>query len=259
MKLSSRLYDCKIWHRRRLPKPNSFAVSTFMFLIDLDEINAQSPCGKVVGSRLARFYQLKNEDHIDATARDIRAKLLDFIATQSEELASNIAKIKLLTHLRFLNFVFNPISVYYCYDSSEKLLAAVAEVENTFRERKLYLLAGEKEFKQSFSKEFYVSPFSSVDGKFEFALNQPGEELEVFVTFRQNDLVTLEAGMHAKASALTGKSLALRTLRHPCSSLIAWLGIHLHALLLFLKKTPYYEKHENLSLQKPHYIRSKSG
>ncbi len=259
MKLSSCLYDCSIWHLRREPRRNSFDVSTFMFLVDLNEINGGSPFNKTVDSPLARLYSLRNEDHIDSSPRDLREKLLTFIAAASPDLSSRIVGIKLLTHLRFLNFVFNPISVYYCYDRHERMIAAVVEVENTFRERKLYLLGGEEGFKQAFDKEFYVSPYSSVDGQFEFALNEPNDSLEVSVNHREREAVTFEAGMRAKRVELTSKSLATRTLRHPCSSLVAWLGIHLHALILFIKRFPHHEKHEDQYLQKPHYIKTKSS
>ncbi|MBX3073826.1 DUF1365 domain-containing protein [Candidatus Obscuribacterales bacterium] len=259
MKLSSCLYDCSIWHLRREPRRNSFGISTFMFLIDLNEINGESSLSKTVDSPLAPLYSLRNEDHIDSSARDLREKLLTFIAAASPDLSSRIVGIKLLTHLRFLNFVFNPISVYYCFDRHEKMIAAVVEVENTFRERKLYLLGGEEGFKQTFEKEFYVSPYSSVDGLFEFALNEPNDSLEVSVNHRERGAVTFEAGMRAKRVELTSKSLATRTLRHPCSSLVAWLGIHLHALILFIKRFPHHEKHEDQYLQKPHYIKTKSS
>lgn len=259
MKLTSCLYDCSIWHLRREPKRNSFDFSTFMFLIDLNEVNEQSPFAKTVDSLLAPLYSLRYEDHIDASSRDLREKLLSFIATTSPELSSQIADMKLLTHLRFLHFVFNPISVYYCFDRHEKMIAAVVEVENTFRERKLYLLKATEGFKQSFDKEFYVSPFSSVDGNFDFTLSEPGNSLEVTVKHRERGVVTLEAGLSAKRVELTGRSLAIRTIRHPCSSLVGWVGIHLHALILFIKRFPHREKHENQFLQKPHYVRAKEG
>lgn len=253
------LYDCNIWHRRLLPKKNSFTVSTFMFLVDLNEHAAQLSSGDTHSSLVRRLYSLRNEDHIDASARDLREKLRDYISTVSSELASRITNIKLLAHLRFLNFVFNPISVFYCFDQNQELLATVVEVENTFRERKLYLLDGDDKSKRSFNKEFYVSPFSSVDGQFEFAIDEPGDMLNLNVTFSEKNQVTFEAGMRAKRLALTQKTLAVQTLKHPCSSLLAWLGIHLHALALYLKRFPYYEKNAEPLLQKPNYQKSKSS
>lgn len=253
------LYDCYIWHERRFPKKNSFTVSTFMFLVDLNEHAAQLSSGSHQSSFVKSLYSLRNEDHIDASARDIREKLRDYISTVSTDLASRITNIKLLSHLRFFNFVFNPISVFYCFNQNQELLATVVEVENTFRERKLYLIDGVDKNKRSFNKEFYVSPFSSVDGQFDFDISEPGDTLNLNVTFSEKNQVTFEAGMRAKRLALTDKSLVVQTLKHPCSSLLAWLGIHLHALALYLKRFPHYEKHHEQFLQKPHYQKSKSS
>lgn len=258
MSLSSCLYDCHIWHTRRFPKRNTFTVSTFMFLVDLDEFERSKNLGELINSPIARMYSLQNADHIDGSDKGIRDKLLDYISAKSSVLKSRIEKIKLLTNLKFLNFVFNPISVYYCYDKQEELVASVVEVENTFRERKLYLL-DEDVRKRSFEKQFYVSPFSSVDGQFEFVLDKPGEFLNLSVNHSEDSRLTFEAGMRAEKVPLTGKALALRTLRHPCSSLLSWIGIHLHAFALFLKRVPHHEKHEDQLLQKPDYVKTKSS
>ena len=46
----------------------------------------------------------------------------------------------LLTNLRLLGYVFNPVSYFYCYGADGELAAIVAEVGNTFGERHPYLL-----------------------------------------------------------------------------------------------------------------------
>lgn len=52
--------------------------------------------------------------------------------------------IRLLTQCRVLGYVFNPISMFYCHDVHGALATVVAEVNNTFGERHLYLLDGRK-------------------------------------------------------------------------------------------------------------------
>ncbi len=47
----------------------------------------------------------------------------------------------LLTNLRLLGHVFNPVSYFYCYRADGELAAIVAEVSNTFGERHPYLLS----------------------------------------------------------------------------------------------------------------------
>jgi uncharacterized protein len=46
----------------------------------------------------------------------------------------------MLANARVLGHVFDPLSVFWCYDSSELLACVVAEVHNTYGERHAYLL-----------------------------------------------------------------------------------------------------------------------
>jgi uncharacterized protein len=50
--------------------------------------------------------------------------------------------IRLLTHLRYFGYVFNPVSFYYCFDADDRQVETiVAEVNNTpWGERHCYVL-----------------------------------------------------------------------------------------------------------------------
>jgi hypothetical protein len=84
---------------------------------------------------------------------------------------------------RVLGFVFNPISLWFCHDRAGKLIAVLAEVNNTFGERHNYLLThadgrpirdGETIERR---KVFHVSPFMAVDGHYRFRFHaRSGEE-----------------------------------------------------------------------------------
>ena len=50
----------------------------------------------------------------------------------------------LLTLPRVFGYIFNPISIYYCFDAAGTPVCSVAEVGNTFREMKLFLLRREE-------------------------------------------------------------------------------------------------------------------
>ena len=91
--------------------------------------------------------------------------------------------MRLLTLPRILGYIFNPISIYFCSDAQDTPLCAIAEVGNTYRESKLFLLprqartaavAGAARFKLRVPKQYYVSPFSSLDICFDFDLRLPG-------------------------------------------------------------------------------------
>jgi DUF1365 family protein len=56
-------------------------------------------------------------------------------ASSIETLADIAAAIRLLTMPRMLGYVFNPLSVYFCYHRAGALAAIMYEVNNTFGER----------------------------------------------------------------------------------------------------------------------------
>ena len=71
----------------------------------------------------------------------------------------------LSTFPKILGIGFNPVSFWYCFDRNKQLMAVIAEVNNTFSERKIYFISkGDEPILngESFElpKDFYVSPLS---------------------------------------------------------------------------------------------------
>ena len=76
--------------------------------------------------------------------------------------------MRLLTNLRCLGHLFNPVSFYYCFDrAGEELEAVVAEVTNTpWGERHAYVLGvrgTDGGVRERVDKVFHVSPFMAMD------------------------------------------------------------------------------------------------
>ena len=79
-------------------------------------------------------------------------------------------QVTLVTNLRVLGYVFNPASFYLCRDADGALRVVVVEVHNTHGERHLYTLRGRRRgvrrLLASMDKDFYVSPFIDMDGRY---------------------------------------------------------------------------------------------
>ena len=88
----------------------------------------------------------------------------------------SIERVLILTQLRVLGYVFNPVSFYWCYRAGGELACMVAEVGNTFGERVPELLHGPA-LRYSHDKHLHVSPFFGLDQSYEYAFSQPGEEV----------------------------------------------------------------------------------
>lgn len=259
--LNSCIYQVTVKHQRLLPKRHAFEYGLFMFMLDLDEserINERLKLAKINRRALYQFY---DEDHFDVTPVATREKLADFLT--SKGIQEDFGRVLLITNFRFLGYVFNPISIYFVYDKSGEALVAVAEVGNTFLERKPFLLprihdesTGKTSFKLFAQKHFYVSPFSQVDDYFEFLCDSPGENIEIHINTKAGSAQGDESGPTTLISSLRGRreelsdaNLIFCTLKYPFVTLGVIGLIHLHALLLWLKKVPFFMKEEKVLAQ----------
>ena len=95
--------------------------------------------------------------------------------------------IRLLTHLRYFGYCFNPVSFYYCFDSSDSFVEAIlAEVTNTpWKERHAYVIDLKANKSKNanligkLEKELHVSPFWGMDHQYEWLFTEPNENLLV--------------------------------------------------------------------------------
>ncbi|KAK5148185.1 hypothetical protein LTR32_000497 [Rachicladosporium monterosium] len=122
----------------------------------------------------------------------------------------------LVTAPRFLGYSFNPVSFWYLYDSDTNLKFMILEVNNTFDERRMYLLKGDAKdadihdepekplegaaepskqlvFTDSWSKDFHVSPFNSRKGSYSLRATDPLAEYEQTGHVRIDNTIVLRS------------------------------------------------------------------
>ena len=138
------------------------------------------------------------------------------------------ARILLLCYPRILGYGFNPISVYYGYSRENRLAAIVYEVNNTFGERRSYVVpVAERPVDECTSaggvyahgcgKALYVSPFTEMDGRYSFRITNPGEEIVVGISLRDGTGPVLKTHFRAAALPLTDAVLAQLSTGRPSS------------------------------------------
>ena len=81
---------------------------------------------------------VRRSDHLGDPALDLRANVDAFLALHGVDLAGG--RVLMLTNARSFGYVFNPLTVFWCYDRRGELVAVVAEVHNTYGDRHCYLL-----------------------------------------------------------------------------------------------------------------------
>lgn len=160
--------------------------------------------------------------------------------------------VRLLTHLRYLGWAFNPVSFYYCFDDTgERVCAVVAEVTNTpWGERHAYVLeALEAEdhgsvrvLRGDFHKRLHVSPFMGMDHSYRWSLTEPGEQLLVHIESLRAGKVTFDATLSMRRRVLDAAGLRRALWRYPLMTMRVSAGIYGHALRLKLKGARYFPR-----------------
>lgn len=248
-------------HARFAPKAHRFVYRIFLCAIDLDELESLHRKLRLFSVNRRNLYSFRDGDYFptheplhNAAARPagdrapagttLKSRIVAHLAGQGIDLAGG--RVMLITLPRVLGYLFNPVSFYFCFDRTGAPVAALAEVTNTFKEMKPYLLGPATRQAGSFSlrvpKHFYVSPFSDVDVAFDFTLRVPGGRLSVQIDDYVGSERTLTSTLAGPQRELTDARLAWFTLKYPLITLKVISLIHWHALRLWLKKVPWFAK-----------------
>jgi len=242
--MNSRLYDCRVVHDRKKPRRHRFGYRIFMFYLDLDELEQLDKRIPILGYNRSNFYSLRDSDHFNEGAATLRNNVDNFLEKQG--LREQRGKVYLLTHLRTFGHVFNPVSFFFVEDKQGAPLCLIAEVANTFKEQKLFLVSADHchrgVYRDRQIKQFYISPFSDLDTHIHFNLHIPGERLAVGIHESQNGEGYFHSTLIGEARPLTTAQLLKYTLRFPFITVGIVLGIHWQALRIFLKKIPVRRK-----------------
>lgn len=245
--LNSSLYDVSIYHRRYVHTSNAFRYRMFLFALDLDELVALRDRFALIGLNRFNLFSFYQRDHFKWRSDANDGSPRELVERQLLEMgvAFKPARITLLTSLRILGYVFNPVSFYYCYDGNGQLRYVLAEVNNTYLEQKPFLVeieAGSREARVRAQKNFYVSPFIRYDTDFDFVFQSPAERLYVRIDSLSNEQLILKAVLSGERRSLTTGALLAAFARFPFATLRVIYLIHRQALRLWLRKTPYFGK-----------------
>jgi len=235
--LQSSLYQTCIQHRRRRPKKHKLKYGAFYLLLDIDELDRLHRKLKWFSYNSFNIFSFHDCDHGPGTNEPLRPWLEHHLNEAGVD--PDGGRIETLCLPRILGYVFNPITVYYCYNANGDLQAIMYEVSNTFGQRHSYLFTVDEKtgelIRHSCEKRFYVSPFIDVSGHYEFRLRKPASDLYLHIRQSDADGPLLDAWVNGSKSHISDRNLLLCLIRYPLLSLKVVAGIHWEALQLWLK------------------------
>jgi DUF1365 family protein len=229
----SALYEGQVVHDRRTGLRNLFRYRVYMWHVDLDELDELDRRLWAFGHNRRALTTIRSRDHLGDPRRPIRENVGRYLAAHGIELDGG--RVSLLTNARVLGYVFNPLSVLYCHRPDGSLRCVVAEVHNTYGERHCYLLEPGERGRASTGKEFYVSPFLTVDGRYRMTLEAPGERLSVQMALHQGGRRVFSASLVGRRRALTNAAVTRMLVRHPLMTARVTSLIHMQGIRLALR------------------------
>ena len=240
--MNSCIYNGEVTHTRFKPVRHFLKYKTFSLLIDLDEINLLDKSIGIFSYNKFNIFSFFDKDHGDRDGGNLKDWVISNL--KKFQINENITNIKILCYPRILGYVFNPLSIFYCYEK-DKLVAIFYEVKNTFNEQHTYIfkIKNNEEIIQKCRKKFYVSPFMDMETFYNFKLLNPNDKLSVFIKQTDADGTILTATQTGDRKEFSFKQLAINFLKYPLMTIKIISSIHYEALLLW-KKGAIYRKRE---------------
>jgi len=231
---SSCIYSGLITHKRFKPKRHFFTYKNFSLLINLNEIRIIEKKIKFFSYNKFNILSFYNIDHGPRDGTSLK-KWVKKILTKTK-ININKGTIKLLCFPRFFGYVFNPLSIFYCYDNKNKLKAILYEVKNTFNEQHTYVFkikSSSNIFLHKCNKKFYVSPFIAMKTFYNFRLSIPKNNINVLIKQTDENGPLLIAKQVGRRINLNSKNLLIEFLKHPLMSFKIIAAIHFEAFRLW--------------------------
>ena len=246
--MRSRIYTGKIMHARSKPVKHKFSYPIYFYSFDLDEIDRLDREVMFFGHNRFCPVSLHDADYLTPGREPLKLKLQNILEKAGH--SPHIGKVDLITSARVMHYVFNPVSFFFCSSLDESPDKIVVQVNNTFGEMHIYVLAdllparrpGEDHYKAK--KVFHVSPFFDRIGTYDFYFKHPGHgNLDIVIQHKEEDEVVFAARLTGRPRTLGKWSVAGKILLHPLTASLTMPRILWQAARLrFQKHLPVFHK-----------------
>ncbi len=235
--MRSAIYEGTVVHHRRAPVDHRFSYGVALPLIDLDEMDrffGLHPLWSVERHNIVSF---RRRDYLPGGSGPLGEAVRDLV----EERLGHRPRgpVAMLAHPKTWGWLFNPISLYFCFDAKgDRVQALVAEVTNTpWHERHIYVVGPPGHHR--FPKKLHVSPFFDMDMDYELTYTEPGDRLLVSMRAMRADQTLFEAELRLERSGADRRALGRLIWRHPFGTHRVSGAIYRQALALWRAGVPF--------------------
>jgi len=247
--MHSCIFEGWVQHRRHQPVRHAFSYPLYMLYLDLSELQTVFKNRWLWSTRSPAAMWLRRRDHLYSQHPDepLRESVEQVIRQGDQQPPGG--PIRMLTSLRCLGFVMNPVTFFYCFDNQDQLQTVVAEVQNTpWGQRHCYVLDPHNQ-RAATPKVFHVSPFMPMQLRYRWNVTQPGDDLHVRIENLVEDSTSgpedgaamFDATLHLQRSEINTASLNRIFWRRPLMTWRVAAGIYWQALKLWRKAAPVYQ------------------
>jgi len=199
---------------------------------------------------------LKRSDYLGDNNIPLKQAVLNKVEVETGKRPAG--PVRLLTHLRYFGYVFNPVSFYYCFDITDSHVETiVAEITNTpWGERHSYVLSlteamrKKTHMKFDLNKEFHISPFMPMELQYDWRFTQPLDLLTVHMNNFSGNNKVFDATLSLKKKPMSAMNCARALTVFPFMTVKVIVGIYWEALRLFIKRTPVHSHPEDIAKHK---------
>jgi uncharacterized protein len=253
--MNSAIYTGFVRHRRYSPVSHSFTYRLFMMYLDLAELPELFKDRWLWSVDRGNIACFKRADYAGDPAIPLDQSVRQLVESRTGNRPTG--PIRLLTHLRYFGYIFNPVSFYFCYgQAGQHVETIVAEITNTpWGERYCYVLGPEdnrasgSKRRYQFDKVFHISPFIDMNVAYDWRFSEPTSQLAIHMENLRAGQPFFEATMVLRRKAISGGALARVLVQYPLMTVKVIGAIHWQALKLWVKGVPVHA--HQVKLAKP--------
>jgi DUF1365 family protein len=226
------------------PAEHSFDYRLFMMYLDLAELDQVFNKRWLWSTEKRALARFRREHHLGDPQTPLDQAVRELVKMKTGQ--RPLGPIRLLTHLDYFGYGFNPVSFYYCFDAEDQMVETiVAEVNNTpWGEQHCYVLGEQMNCGNGKSKQYrpvkemHVSPFMPMEVDYDWRFSLPVDRLTVHMENTLNGEKVFDATLDLERSEISGGALARVLILFPLITVKIILAIHWQALRLWLKRVP---------------------